>query len=599
MSQSEDYLDSLLNAVTNKDNSNTKASGAVAEEVPLEQKESIRTSIEDSISQIKGVRGLFKGASGLRVQKEPLSEDDFIQDFESELESGDADAFIEAFEKEIDDEERLFEETGTISDSEAMVAALLDEDASASSITQAANEEIDRIDEENISDDNEADYIEDETEDGAEAETDNEESSDDNDFLDIDTLMNESEDIISEGEEGELDEISEIVESGDEQDLGLEDAEDIPYNPDGNVDDASKENEEFDPDANLDALADEFGVEVDDGDGEVDLSDNPDADLDGLMSSGEDEDLMDIKSLLNGDEENESNLEDIDESVEEESDDKKKKKKKEKKEKKDSPLKPVLQKIGLIVFGPPDEDDLQMIEISPEEKAAAKEAKKAEKQAKKEAKEAAKKEKEEAKKAAEKEKPAKPPKPPKPPKQKKKKEPDTSPKIPLGIIFVFLMLSASIIGVVLIGMNYMGVQRHMEQALDLYEDGNYILAYEKLNGLELVEEEDILTRNRARILADMQQCQDEYNVFIAQGIHEFALDSLIKGVGRYEKYKDEADEYGVSPQYESYIVYFDEQLSMTYGLSHDEALNIYRQKNRHYYTIEMRKVLRNLGLEEQ
>ena len=145
----------------------------------------------------------------------------------------------------------------------------------------------------------------------------------------------------------------------------------------------------------------------------------------------------------------------------------------------------------------------------------------------------------------------------------------------------------------------MGVQRHMEQALDLYEDGNYILAYEKLNGLELVEEEDILTRNRARILADMQQCQDEYNVFIAQGIHEFALDSLIKGVGRYEKYKDEADEYGVSPQYESYIVYFDEQLSMTYGLSHDEALNIYRQKNRHYYTIEMRKVLRNLGLEEQ
>ena len=71
---------------------------------------------------------------------------------------------------------------------------------------------------------------------------------------------------------------------------------------------------------------------------------------------------------------------------------------------------------------------------------------------------------------------------------------------------------------------------------------------------------------------------------------------MIIGVGRYEKYKDDAAEYGIADQYDAYGSTMIAELSETFGLSEEEALAIYNQPNRHYYTIELRKVLRGLGL---
>jgi len=71
---------------------------------------------------------------------------------------------------------------------------------------------------------------------------------------------------------------------------------------------------------------------------------------------------------------------------------------------------------------------------------------------------------------------------------------------------------------------------------------------------------------------------------------------LIIGIGRYEKYKDNAQEYGISEQYEAYGSTIISELESEFGLSEEEALAIYKQPNRHYYTIELRKVLRGLGL---
>ena len=67
-------------------------------------------------------------------------------------------------------------------------------------------------------------------------------------------------------------------------------------------------------------------------------------------------------------------------------------------------------------------------------------------------------------------------------------------------------------------------------------------------------------------------------------------------MGRYEKYKDNAVEYGISEQYEAYGNQIKSELEEQFGLSEEEALAIYNQPNRHYYTIELRKVLRGLGL---
>ena len=142
----------------------------------------------------------------------------------------------------------------------------------------------------------------------------------------------------------------------------------------------------------------------------------------------------------------------------------------------------------------------------------------------------------------------------------------------------------------MVGMTFTGLKRHMEQANTLFENGDYIAAYEKLNGFDFKSDEEVeLLRNQARTLADLQTCQQQYE----------ALDALIIGIGRYDKYKDNAVEYGISEQYEAYGNQIKTELNEQFGLSEEEALAIYKQPNRHYYTIELRKVLRGLGLPDK
>jgi hypothetical protein len=424
------------------------------------------------------------------------------------------------------------------------------------------------------------------------------------------------------GESGDSDEedLSAEAESSEEEDdfgFSLDDAtSDVDEEP---LDESMKE---FMPDE-MDALDEALY-----GDGEEpNLSGEDDIDLENLLD-GDDEDLLDIQSLLSGDEEGAGEGAEIDESAEAGGDEpaeesggkgkkgKKKKEKKKKGEKGEKKPNPFLQKLLLIIFGAPDEDEIAEMEAEAAKAAGTveitydeegnpivpeggevtmdpKEKKKKEKEEKKKAKEAAKKEKEAAKKDSKKEKPAKAPKPKK---EKKPKEPDNSPKIPISIIATFLVLSISIISVVMVGMTFTGLKRHMAEAKDDFAAGNYISAYEKLNGFPMEDEEVLLMRNQARTLADLQQCQDEFETFIAYEQYNYALDSLIKGIGRYEKYKDDAVEYGISDQYDTYGQQLSQELMDNFGLTTDQALEIYKQPNRHYYTIELRKVLRGLGL---
>ena len=625
MSQSEDYLDGLLNSI------NKAKTDAIQVQENAQKKQQQVKETRKAVAPDED----FLTATGINLEdvqtktshpylRKVLSEEDFLREFEEELDSEDVDLFISNFEQEIDDEERYFQETGKMPESEGVVASLIDNINNVVSDEQKKLEdepEDEPVEEEPAdeeADDLLADVMSDEPEDEPEpapseetieeaAEDDEPISLPDDDDIDLSEFIEESD------EEEPLAE--EPAEESEDDDLGfsLDDVtSDVEEEP---LDDSLKE---FMPDE-MDAIDE---AEFADGE-EPDLSGGGDLDLENLLD-GDDEDLLDIQSILNGDEEGPSGDIDLEgeeapeasEPAEEEDGKGKKKKKKGKKEKgekKEKKPNPILQKLALIFFGPPDEDELAEMEaakkgpveitydeegnpIVPEEEEDPKAKKKREKEEKKAAKEAAKKEKEAAKKEKAKEKKEKPEKPPKPKKEKKPKEPDNSPKIPISIILTFLVLSISIIGVVMVGMTFTGIKRHMAQANEYFEAGNYIAAYEKLNGFDLSDENVALLRKQARTLADLQLCQQQYEAFMGYEKYNFALDALIIGVGRYEKYKDDAEEYGISDKYEEYGSTIISELQESFGLTEEQALEIYNQPNRHYYTIELRKVLRGLGL---
>lgn len=637
MSQSEDYLDGLLNSINKaktdamqvQENAMKKQQQVVESRKAVAPDEDFLTAtgIDSSQAQTKTSHPYLRKV---------LSEEDFLRQFEEELDTDDVDLFISNFEQEIDEEERIFQETGELPDSEGVVNSLLN------NIKSVVNKAQDELDEpEPVAQDEEESAMDSQEEMDSEGfvslEPDTEEAEDDSDELSLKDILEDDEpqiDLAADDspieipDDGEID-LSNFIEEPEDAPLDEEsptdsdDSDDFGLSLDDIIEDSGDEEplddslKEFLPDE-MDALDE---AQYGDGD-EPDLSGDGDLDLENLLE-GDDEDLLDIQSLLSGDEEGAGEAADIDESAEEAEPEeeeeegkgkgkKKKKKKKDKKEKGEKGEKepnPIIQKILLILFGPPDEDELAeeaakntTVEITydedgnpivPEPEEDPKEKKKRLKEEKKAAKEAAKKEKEAAKKEKAKE---KKPKEPKPKKEKKPKEPDNSPKIPISIIATFLVLSISIIGVVMVGMTFTGLKRHMAQANELFEAGDYIAAYEKLNGFDLSDEDVALLRNQARTLADLQLCQQQYEAFIQYEQYNYALDSLIIGVGRYEKYKDDAAEYGIADQYDAYGTTLISELSETFGLSEEEALAIYNQPNRHYYTIELRKVLRGLGL---
>ena len=658
MSQSEDYLDGLLNSI-NK---------AKTDAIQVQEKaEKSRQQAMESRKAVAYNEDFFE-ATGINVDevqtksshpylRKVLSEDDFLRQFEEELDTDDVDLFISNFEQEIDDDEKRFEETGELPDSEGVIDNLLNNIRSA--VKKEKKEPSEEFSEEPVLDNEIHEEVEDDISlpdldsvmsDEHESEEIAENDDDNPGDLSLDSEAEEGEDILADDEapialpDDEDIDLSAFIEESDEENApsgdgdseeASDDEDDLGFSLDDLVEDTAEEPldesmKEFMPD-DMDALDEaEFG----DGE-EPDLSGDGDLDLDNLLEGG-DEDLLDIQSLLSGDEEGAAEGADIDDSAEDsteeasgdEADDgkgkkkgKKEKKEKKKKEKGEKKPNPIIEKLLLIIFGPPDEDDIAEAEeaakkkagktveitydedgnpIVPEEEEDPKAKKKREKEEKKAAKEAAKKEKEAAKKEKEAAKKEKPPKPPKPKKEKKPKEPDNSPKIPISIIATFMVLSISIIGVVMVGMTFTGLKRHMEQANTLFENGDYIAAYEKLNGFDFKSDEDVeLLRNQSRTLADLQTCQQQYEAFIEYEQYPYALDALIIGVGRYEKYKDNAVEYGISEQYEAFGNQIISELNDQFGLSEEEALAIYEQPNRHYYTIELRKVLRGLGLPDK
>jgi len=319
----------------------------------------------------------------------------------------------------------------------------------------------------------------------------------------------------------------------------------------------------------------------------------------------------------------------VDES--EEDSDTKKKGKKEKKAKKEkapkgekgeSPIAGILAKLSLIFFGPDDEEDEAGTKPEPAEgttslsdddeafiasltgeeasEAAPAEPEEDPKAKKKREKEEAKKAKEAAKKAKDEEKKAKAKaKADKPKKEKKPKEPDNSPKIPLKVILVYLILAASIIAFVVILTSIMGIDRHTSVALEYYENKEYVKAYEMLNGLEIDNEDQLLLRNRARMLADLQHKSDEGLSYYDLGEYNLSIDSLIQGVGRYHEFKADAVSYDIAVEYDRLGQEIINTLYTKYGVTEDAALEIYNSRNRHTYTLAIRKILISLGLKDK
>ena len=128
-------------------------------------------------------------------------------------------------------------------------------------------------------------------------------------------------------------------------------------------------------------------------------------------------------------------------------------------------------------------------------------------------------------------------------KEKPPKEPDNTPPLPKKPVILIFVMVASFMVFVLLGTNLFGYSSCFERAEREFELGNYEAAFEEVYGLE-VKEADVDTYDKYRILSYADGEYNAYQTFMESGMYDMALDSLVRVVGRCDKYGTEAETYG-------------------------------------------------------
>lgn len=222
------------------------------------------------------------------------------------------------------------------------------------------------------------------------------------------------------------------------------------------------------------------------------------------------------------------------------------------------------------------------------------------KKEKKEAKEQKKKEQKEAKEKKAKEKKELKEKKAKEKKEKKAKEPkvkDNTPPLPKKPVILMFVMSASFLVLVLLGSKLVNYSSSIADTKQAMIDGDYQRAYEQIAGIK-VKKADMPLYERARILASLQSQYDAYQVFYANEYYDLALDSLISVIGRFDLNYENALLYECTIELENIEQIAEKALLDQFGVTVEQARELYAIKKRSDYSMEVYKIIYSLGLEK-
>ena len=323
----------------------------------------------------------------------------------------------------------------------------------------------------------------------------------------------------------------------------------------------------------LDALFSALGIE----------DDTNSSNEDNYLSTQDDFDSMFASATMSDDM---SDLDDIESIDEEENKATKKGQKKLKKEKSQSKgqaktnnktkaPKEGKKSIQEVLFGEPDEDDI--------EESALIEAKKAQKEEKKAKKQQAKEEKNRKKEAlsASKQKAANEKKKAKDEKNKAKQEElraeleeeKDAKKVPTVVVILVFLAFAIGAGTVVLGAKTFDYTFVIKKATDYFERQRYRLAYDEIAGVEVRKKDEDL-KDRIYTVMYVERLYESYENNITLERYDKALDALLRGLEKYDVHYDEAVELGIADDINVCKAKIVTALKDRYGLSEEDAYAI-------------------------
>lgn len=207
-------------------------------------------------------------------------------------------------------------------------------------------------------------------------------------------------------------------------------------------------------------------------------------------------------------------------------------------------------------------------------------------------------EKKKSRKKAKKEKKPKEKKVKKPKKEKKPKAPkekDNTPPLPKKPMFLIFVMAASILVLILLASSGLGYSSNIRAAKNAMDNANYTEAYQELSGLELKKADKKLYA-KAETMAAVQAEHDAYLTLMASENYEMALDALVRGIGRYDANLAAAKKYGMEKQLNVIKNEIEDALDTQFDLVIEDARNLYAIKDRKEYSEKIHEIVQDLKL---
>lgn len=140
------------------------------------------------------------------------------------------------------------------------------------------------------------------------------------------------------------------------------------------------------------------------------------------------------------------------------------------------------------------------------------------------------------------------------------------------IIFIVSIMAV----VVIAGTNLFSYTASIKKATNLFDRQKYTQAYNEVYGMD-VKDEDIEIYDKIMTVMYVNKQLNSYNNYYDIGKYPEALDSLLKGLNRYEKYIELATVYGIKSDLDYVRGQILAELEMEYQISEKEAMKFIDQ----------------------
>ena len=160
-------------------------------------------------------------------------------------------------------------------------------------------------------------------------------------------------------------------------------------------------------------------------------------------------------------------------------------------------------------------------------------------------------------------------------------------RVGAGIVFVFFGLLAICL---LFGTNKITYSLSIQHAADYFERQKYDEAYSEICAVDL-KDEDMAIYDKIMTVMYVNKYLNSYNNYYYLGMYPQALDSLLKGMIRYDKYIDYATMIGIKFDMDNVRNQILAELENVFNLSEDEVKKLISINDTDKYSKEVYKIV--------